>query len=141
MSGFLRVEADKAGPSAVGILVPPAKRTFVILRPRAVPIDLLVCRSAQDPRFADLAHDEASAAAQALWRALNNWDGVAGLTVGEGRLSFLVGGFLLLACLRVPGQPYAPMAATAEDADRLRSALCPAGGREVYFNMRFFERA
>ncbi|MGL4551303.1 MAG: hypothetical protein ACRC33_08950 [Gemmataceae bacterium] len=141
MSGYHRVEADRAGPSAVGILVPPAKRTFVILRPRSVPVDLLVCRSPEDPRFADLAHDEASAAAQGLWRALNSWDGSAGLAVADGRLSLQVGGFLLVACARTPGQPYTPLPATPDDAERLRAALCPGAGREVYFNMRFFERA
>lgn len=143
MARYRRVEADQAGPAAVGILVPPARRTFVILRPRATPWDLLVCRGPDDPRFADLAHDEASAAAQGLFRALREWDGVAGVGVRDGRLFLAVGGFALLACARVPGQPYAPVAATEPDADLLRSGLAAAAGeeRELYFNMRFFERA
>ncbi len=34
MGSFRRVEGEEAGPDALGILVPPGKRTFVILRPR-----------------------------------------------------------------------------------------------------------
>src|SRR3954462_12853984 len=111
MARYRRVEADQAGPAAPGIPVPPARRTFVILRPRATPWDLLVCRGADDPRFADLAHDEASAAAQGLYRALREGDGAAGVAVYEGRLRLAVGGFVLEACARLPGQPYAPFAA------------------------------
>lgn len=140
MVGYYRVEADQAGPLALGILVPPAKRTFVILRPRVISLDLIISRNPNDPRFADFSHDEACATAQALWRALNSWDGQEGLRVSEGRLSFVVGGFVLIACARTPGLPYQPLAATEADLERLRDALCPSGGREVYFNVRFFER-
>jgi hypothetical protein len=142
MNHFIRVEADQAGPTALGILVPPAKRTFVILRPRALELDLVVCRSSDDSHFADFAHDEASAVAQSLWKHLRDWDALSGFSLHQGTLRFALGGFLLVACPRIPGQPYHPLPATDADLVALREAISPGeAGREVYFNMRHFERA
>jgi hypothetical protein len=145
MNAYIHVEAQAAGPVALGILVPPAKRTFVILRPRALAVDLVLCRGADDHRFADLAHDEASAAAQALWRALRKWDGRSGLSVIQGHICLQFEGLVLVACQRCPGQPYAPMDARPADLIALEEALAPETangvGREVYFNMRHFERS
>jgi len=145
MNAYVHVEAQAAGPVALGILVPPAKRTFVILRPRALAIDLVLCRASNDHRFADLAHDEASAAAQALWRALRNWDGRSGLALIQGHACLQLEGLVLVACQRFPGQPYVPLEARPADLVALEEALAPelAGGvgREVYFNMRHFERS
>src|SRR5438309_393958 len=91
MGTFRRVEADQAGPAALGILVPPSKRTFVILRPRSLAWDLVLLRPGEELAFRDLAHDEASAAAQALYRLLREWacGGAGGLDAaphpgGEG---------------------------------------------------------
>lgn len=136
MGTFRRVEAEAAGPDAVGILIPPAKRTFVILRPRALPWDLLVCRSPEDLSFADLAHDEASACAQGLYRALRS-EAVVIEPVATG-VRVCVGEFALVVCGRVPGKAYQPVAAVDE---RLRAVLCPVGEQEVYFNTRFFGAA
>jgi hypothetical protein len=136
MGTFRRVEADRAGPQALGILVPPGRRTFVILRPRALPWDLLVCRD--DGAFREMSHDEASACAQALERALR---GGASVEV-EGTAVVRAGGLSLVACVREPGRPYAALECRAETAgdvaERLRAALCPEGEQEVYFNVRFF---
>ena len=141
MGLFHRVEAEQAGPTALGILIPPAGRTFVILRPRAMTFDLLLCRSAEDPTFHALTHDEASAAAQSLYRGLR--DGLARVEA-LGHLRVYVGSLSFVACARVAGQPYAPLAPDPADAealgDQLRGFLCPAGEQEVYFNTRFFER-
>jgi hypothetical protein len=140
MAAFRRVEAERAGPDALGILVPPARRTFIILRPRALPWDLLLCRGADDLTFRDLAHDEASAAAQGLFRALR--EAPARVEVVADAVRVLAGAFALVACPRQPGRPYAPLAgASAEAVARLLAALCPPPGeeREVYFNMRHFE--
>lgn len=63
MGVFSRVEADRAGPDALGILVPPSRQTFLILRARNLPTDLVLTRD--DDTFQVLTHDEASAAAQA----------------------------------------------------------------------------
>ena len=139
---FRKVEAEQAGPAALGILIPPAKRTFVILRPRALPWDLLLCRGAEDLTFAELSHDEASAAAQGLFRALR--EGAAAVeevTAPEGtRLRVTVAHFTLVACPRVPGRPYAPLAGGGAARAALAALLAPAGEQEVYFNTRFFER-
>jgi hypothetical protein len=140
MGTFRRVEADRAGPCALGILVPPGKRTFVILRPRALPWDAVLCRSADDLTFAQLSHDEASAAAQGLFRALRDQEEIVFGTAGT--LHILVGPFALALCPRDPGQPYTPLSpADAPDAaERLTAVLSPQGEQEVYFNVRFFER-
>src|SRR5688500_17181821 len=114
MGSFRRVEGEKAGPEALGILVPPGKRTFLILRPRSLPWDLLMCRGPDDLSFVQLAHDEASAAAQGLYRALRDWaaGGPGSIeTVGAG-VRVVIGPFALVVCPRTPGQPYAPLLPT-----------------------------
>jgi hypothetical protein len=138
MGSFRRVEADQAGPAALGILIPPAQRTFVILRPRALAFDLLLCRGAGDPAFHSLGHVEASAAAQSVYRGLR--EGLARVESG-GHLLAHVGPLCFVACERVEGRPYVPLAPGPADAVALEGYLCPAGEQEVYFNTRFFERA
>jgi hypothetical protein len=151
MGSFRRVEGEQAGPDALGILIPPSRRTFVILRPRGLPWDLLLARG-EDLKFRELSHDEASAAAQGLFRALRDWAGGGGgaIDVQAGPDGFLlvarIGPFLLLVCVRRPGQPYAALVCPEADAraaaERLAGVLCPPGQaeQEVYFNTRFFER-
>lgn len=145
MTTYTHVEAHAAGPFALGILVPPARRTFVILRPRALAVDLVLCRTIEDHRFADFAHDEASAAAQGLWRELRQWDGRTGMTLIAGHACLQLGPFTLVACRRDPGQPYAPLEARPADLVALEEAIGPdrgdGVGRDVYFNMRHFERS
>lgn len=149
---FRRVEGEQAGPDALGILVPPGRRTFVILRPRSLPWDLVVCRGPHDLTFADFPHDEASACAQNLFRALRAWgtDSSASIdfvpTSAGSFLRVLLGAYALLVCPRQPGRPYVPLVCSEVPADPgiglLRDILCPPMGREqeVYFNVRFFER-
>jgi hypothetical protein len=153
MGTFRRVEGEHAGPDALGILVPPGRRTFVILRPRALPWDLLLCRGPAELVFRDLAHDEASAAAQALYRALRAWTAggpgaVEAVETSEGhRVRVVLDPFALVACAREPGRPYVPFTATASEAAlaaaRITAALCPGEGaeKELYFNVRYFERS
>jgi hypothetical protein len=152
MGSFRRVEAEQARADALGILIPPARRTFVILRPRGLPWDLLLAGPDEERKFRELAHDEASAAAQGLYRALCNWagggPGLIDVLAGEGGWQVLVrvGPFLLLVCPRLPGQAYVPLVCAEADAraaaERLGLVLCPPGSaeQEVYFNTRFFER-
>src|SRR5262245_30294231 len=122
MGSFRRVEGEQAGPAALGILIPPSRRTFVILRPRGLPWDLLLCRDAETADFRELAHDEASAAAQALFRALRAWaeGGPGAIEVLPGmdgcRLQVQIGPFALVACLRRPGLPYEPVVCPEDDA-------------------------
>src|SRR5262245_1950159 len=148
MGSFRRVEGDQAGPDALGILIPPGKRTFLVLRPRALPWDLVLCKSAEDLGFVQMAHDEASAAAQGVFRALR--DQVAGSIVpvpldDGGQLRVHLGTFVFVACLRLAGQPYAPLVGPdhEEAAALLSEVLFPAAtacDQELYFNVRFFER-
>src|SRR5947209_6892925 len=146
MGTFRKVEAEQAGAEALGILIPPARRTFVILRPRSLPWDLLLCRG-EEAAFREMGHDEASASAQAIFRALR--DGATAEAVvrpGGCWLRVTAGPFVLLACERRPGQPYAVRTFAAGEAEAAASALrrvvCPAEGeeQELYFNVRFFEK-
>jgi hypothetical protein len=153
MGAFRRVEADQAGAAALGILVPPSKRTVVILRPRSLPWDLVLLRDANAAGFRELAHDEASAAAQALYCGLRE------AATGACRLLVeavvrpdgcwvraVVGTLAFLACPRRPGQPYQPLLCAEADARAHAAALAgvlrPAEGseQELYFNTRFFDR-
>jgi hypothetical protein len=154
MGSFRRVDGGDAGPRALGILVPPARRTFLILRPRALSWDLLLLRQPGSRAFRQLAHDEASFAAQGAYRALGEWS--AG---GEGRVEVVadpqgpgfwvratLGALSFAACPRVPGQPYQPLVCAEYETARtaalaLAGVLHPPEGaeQEVYFNTRFFE--
>ena len=61
MSHFRRVDDERAGSAALGILVPPSRRTFVILRPRSLEWDLPLIRA--DGAFHDMSREEASVVA------------------------------------------------------------------------------
>jgi hypothetical protein len=151
-----RVEANRAGPAALGILLPPGPRTVLILRPRALPWDLLLVRGGAGGEtgtpFLHLQRDEGPAMADGLLRALERWG--AG---GPGRVEAVfapdgagywvqadIGAFPLIACERRPGQPYRPVAfdtpAGAEAAAAaLAAAACPRDmAVEVYLNTRHF---
>jgi hypothetical protein len=150
MAAFRRVDDAQAGPTALGILVPPSRRTFLILRPRSLAFDLVLLRQADDTLFRELSHDEAAAAAHHLHRAL--LDGAVGgveVVTNPDDGSWLrakVGSLFLIACRRAPGKPYAPLffadAEAAQDAvARLTAILCPPAGteQELYFNTRHFQ--
>jgi hypothetical protein len=152
MAAFRRVEASQAGPTALGILIPPSRRTFLILRPRSLSFDLICLQRPDATHFRELAHDEATAAAHQLYAGLRERaaDGVKiqidALPADDGLwLRVQVGPMYLIACARQPGKPYAPLlfadAAEAEEAEsQLAALLCPTAGREqeVYFNTRHF---
>jgi hypothetical protein len=76
-SAFRLVDGDRAGPRAVGLLAPPGRRTLVIVRPRALPWDLLVVhshpRTGPTTAFRDFGRAEAAAATEGLCRALDEW--------------------------------------------------------------------
>jgi hypothetical protein len=156
MPPFRRVEDCRAGPHALGILVPPGRRTVVILRPRAVSWDLLALRPGEGPgphaAFCEFSREEAAGVARQVQRTLEQaaCDGgtpveaVAGPVHGY-RVCVRAGGYTWLACPRVPGQPYRTMEfATLDEAcdaaARLAQFLCPAAeaGQEYYFNTQNF---
>jgi hypothetical protein len=150
------VEDADAGPHAVGILVPPGRRTVVILRPRALIWDLLLtdeCVSLAGPPFRELSPWEAAEAARGIFHALEEWfsGGPGGMKTqlspaGDGYwVRARAGPFTLLASLRVPGQPYRPLNFKSamdakEAAATLATVLFPTVDREqeIYFNTRHF---
>jgi hypothetical protein len=155
MCPLRRVEDQRAGSSALGILVPPGRRTFLIVRPRSLPWDLLLLRADSPSGFRELHHEEANSLAQELYHALGNWsDSAAGhieeVASPDGSgfwLRVRVGPFALLACGRTPGQPYHPLVFSDSElaliaAGQLRKILRPPRDveQEVYFNIRHFAR-
>ncbi len=155
MSAFRRVEGPEAGPAALGVLAPPGRRTYLILRPRALPWDLVLLRPADASVFHEMDRDEATATAAELVRALEAWAGgepgrveAASAPRGLGLwLRVHAGPFSLLLCPRTPGRPYeaerfADDAAARAAADDLTAILRPTPGalQELYFNTRHFGR-
>jgi hypothetical protein len=157
MTALRRVFGDKAGPNALGILVPPGARTTLVVRPRALPWDLLPIAPAEDViRFCDFSAAEAEAAAEGFAQALDEQSTRGGSACEIARapgspgfcLRATIAAFHLIACPRLPGQPYRPMVwATIEEASdaaaALKDVLCPPAGarQEIYFNSRHFARS
>jgi hypothetical protein len=157
MSAPRRVFGNQAGPTAVGILVPPGVRTVVVVRPRSLPWDLLLVEVDDTViRFREFDRSEAEAAAQALGQAFDEWSTQAGgrceALPAPGSPGYCVcvelEQYRLVACPRFPGKSYRPMVwATAADAmaaaDALRAVFCPPPGtpQEIYFNSRHFTRS
>lgn len=153
MCPLRRVEDHRAGPSALGILVPPGRRTFLIVRPRALSWDLLLLQPGSAAAFRETPHGEADRLAHELLLALRHWsEGGSGhveeVACPDGRgfwVRVRVGPFALLACGRQPGRPYEPL--TFADADTALSAAAQLRGilrppqnveQEVYLNTHHF---
>jgi hypothetical protein len=154
---FRRVEARSAGAQALGILVPLGPQTLVILRPRALPWDLLPARwdgdSASTPVFCQFGRDEAAGVARRLQQALER--GVASginpvQTVGDARgehfqVWLRSEEYVWLVCRRAPGQAYRPAIFASHDealreAERLTPIVWPdaEAQQEYYFNTQQF---
>jgi hypothetical protein len=158
MSAIRLVEGDRAGPAAVGILVPPLRRTFLIVRPRSLSFDLLVLAEANGTAFREFDRDQASRAGEALFDTLGAWSSrgcieesavppTADSAPGGFHLRVHVGPFHLIACERRPGQPYMPLqftdpACLRDAVTHLSRLLCPPPGveQEFYLNTRNFQR-
>lgn len=155
MCPLRRVEDHRAGPSALGILVPPGQRTFLILRPRALAWDLLLLQPGSLNAFRELPHREADRLAHQLLQALGQWsEGASGHVEevacpesGGFWVRVRVGPFDLLMCGRHPGRPYQPL--TFPDAEtalaaatQLRGILRPPVNvdQEVYLNTLHFQQ-
>jgi hypothetical protein len=151
MSPFRHVEGDRAGSSALGVLVPPAKRTFLILRPRSLPFDLLLVANPSTALPHVLRRAEASAAVRRLLQILNEggWflpDRVEARPAPDGQGLWLwadVEDFAFLACAREEGKPYKPLVysdvlAADAAAAALAAVLRPtAAGQELYVNTNY----
>ncbi|MFO0969464.1 MAG: hypothetical protein U0793_28230 [Gemmataceae bacterium] len=154
---FRRVEAQRAGANALGILIPPGKRTVVIVRPGALDCDLLPARWSGDPSqapvFCDFTRDEAPTVARRLLtfleetapRGLNPLE-----TFGKApcfQIWLRSPDLFWIVCRRVLGEPYRPRVfATREEAiatgERLARYVWPVDHQqEVYFNTQKFEDA
>jgi hypothetical protein len=153
MSRFQHVDDRRAGPEAVGILVPPGRQTFVILRPRALPWDLVLSRDGVSLNFREIYRDEAPRAVEAVKRALEAWaDGGPGeivdhSTEGGQLVRCKLGELCFIVCERLPGKPYAPHVFVDKDQARdatasLLTVLHPTPDtvRELYCNTRHFEK-
>jgi hypothetical protein len=158
MCALRLVDDDKAGPFAVGILAPPARRTFVIVRPRSLPFDLLVLADARGTAFRGFDREQASRAAGALFdtlAALAQSASPRGETTATcdsaGKDCYQVrvhaGPFHLLVCARQPGEAYSPLLFTDVQAARtaardITTLLRPPDGvdQEFYLNTRHFQR-
>lgn len=154
MCPLRRVEDHRAGPSALGILVPPGRRTFLILRPRALCWDLLLLQPDSANVFHEIPHAEADRLAHDLLRALRDWsNGASGRVEEVARpdgsgfwVRVCVGPFALLTCDRQPGRAYQPMTFTDAEsalsaAAQLRGILRPHTNcdQEVYLNTHHFQ--
>lgn len=160
MPPFRVIEAEEAGPGALGILIPPGARTLVILRPRALAWDLLLLRGytpqvpvislwevprAQGPALAEQLRLalEASAAAESV-RVFT-----AAASVGTTyRVLARVGPYHLVVCPCEPGRPYRPLVFPSEADARVAAARVaavltpgPEANQELYLNTRYFARS
>lgn len=159
MPAFRRVLGERAGPTAVGVLVPPGKRTLVVVRPRALHWDLVLAQPGADGKpgvgFQEMGRNFAGNAAQKLSQALIHWaeEGLGGAQTlpapaGEGFWVWAdIEGMLLVACPRQPGEAYRPATFASEEETRdavaqITAALRPApdANRELYTNTQHFNR-
>jgi hypothetical protein len=157
MSAFRRVDAGKAGLSALGILVPPGEQTTVIVRPRPLLWDLLPAHwngdSAAPPSFCRFGREEAAAVARRLLAALetcvaagcNPIESFGDATGRHLQIWLRTTEFFWIVCGRVPGQAYSPVAfASRTEVEQAAQQLVPfvwpgpGAGQEIYFNTQLF---
>jgi hypothetical protein len=154
MPAFRRVVDHRAGPSALGILVPPGQRTVVILRPRALEWDLLPAQSEPGAAFCAFGREEAALLARQVAQALERGAGAgpkaAAVVANPAGAGFLVRVHTLdlfwIVCLRAPGRPYQPHVFPSRDEaqaafHRLIPFLWPNADadQEYYFNTQNFD--
>jgi hypothetical protein len=157
MSAFRRVDARKAGPEALGILVPPGTTSVVILRPRSLEWDLLPLapglEHVQPAVFATCGRDAAAGLARRVQLALESAVGrephplevvCSAPDVAYG-VCARIEGRLWIVCGRAGGQAYQPLLCPSPvEADGVVQRLLPylwpkaGSGREYYFNTQAF---
>jgi len=158
MPFFCRVDARSAGPTALGILIPPGASTFVILRPRGLEWDLLPARWTGEvgcaPAFCQFTREEAARVAQRIPRALEE-----AALAGESPVQTFGNGapfqvwvrnrdLVWVLCKRQSGRPYEPaFFTTLEEANRIGQRLEPYlhpvadASQQYYFNTQSFTSA
>jgi hypothetical protein len=157
MPPFRRVASDRAGPTALGFLVPPGPKTLVIVRPRALAWDLLPARWTGDPAcapvFCSFGRDEAAGVARRLQSLLEEKvrEGSSPVqTVGDAagrhfQVWVRMKEFVWIVCRRTPAQAYQPLLFGTQDeahaAGKLIEMVVWPGGdaeQEFYFNTQKF---
>jgi hypothetical protein len=151
MTRFRQVDARSASATALGILIPPGPRTVVVLRPRALPWDLVLLRPTAD-RFWEIDEIEAALMTRRVCRTLE-----ACLTADLGRIELVPGAdriqytlrvvthaLVWLLCARDPGKPFRPLylahiEAARAVAKRVGDALSshPSAEKDWYTNLEF----
>jgi hypothetical protein len=151
---FTRIEPQHAGPTALGILVPQGAKTLVIVRPRALPWDLLPARwtgdSSQAPTFCVFTRDEAASVGRRLVKALEAATDNPVESFGDAQrqtcgIWLRTDEFVWIVCRRAQGEAYQPMTfrspeEAATEAEKLAVYLWPAADatQEYYFNTQSF---
>jgi hypothetical protein len=157
MPAYRRVDAQRAGTAALGILVPHGARTVVILRPRGLEWDLLPAHwtgaACAAPVFCQFEREEAALIARRVAQALEETARAArdpvetfGNPLGqEFQVWVRAGEYVWIVCRRVPGQAYAPVVfASSEEAENAGRCLAPffhpgpEAAQEYYFNTQNF---
>jgi hypothetical protein len=157
MPAFRRVDARRAGPDALGILVPPGLQTLVILRPRSLLLDLLPLQpgleQVQPAVFCASGRDEAAALARRVQDALTRGAGrepnpvevVCSAPPQHYGICVRLAEHLWIACQRASGEAYKPAFwPSIEEASALVARLTPLvwpsaeAGQEYYFNTQAF---
>ena len=157
MAAFRRVDASRAGPTALGILVPVGTRTLVILRPRGLEWDLLPARWNGDPscppEICGVTRDEAAQVArrlaESLEKAAETRDDPLQMASDAAGRQFQIWlravDLVWVPCARQAGQAYSPLIfATQAEATAAGEALTPYvypsrdADREYYFNTQKF---
>jgi hypothetical protein len=150
MCPFRRVDGAQAGPSALGVLVPPSRRTVLILRPRTLAWDLVLAQTGGG--FREMTREVAEHVAHQVAAALEAEEGahvepVYSLDQGGSWLRVRIGSYALTVCTRQPGQPY--QAHLFCDVELVRVAVealtallrpPPEVVQELYFNTCNFTR-
>jgi hypothetical protein len=150
MCPIRRVDGERAGASALGILVPPSRRTVLIVRPRTLAWDLVLTQPGGG--FREMNREEAEHVAFQVAAGLENSQNVTvepvySLDEGGSWLRVRIGPYSLTLCARVPGQPYKSL--LFSDTRAMRAAveavtplLCPPQGveQELYVNTHHFTR-
>ena len=159
MPSFRPVDGDRAGPDAVGILVPPGQRTLVVVRPRSLAWDLVLARrvggGGPGPGFLEMPRPEARFIVQKLEQKLV-WSAEDGsgraepvpAPQGEGYWVWIdLEPHPLVACDRSPGLAYRPsvfanLAEAWQTASAISAVLCPGpdANLELYTNTDQFQR-
>lgn len=152
---LIRVDMKLAGEKALGILVPPGAKTFVIVRPRGLPWDLLPARwtgdPTQPPQFCTFTRDDAARTARELVHALEtaSANGTSLVqTFGNAnavQIWVRTEALVWIACRRTPGEPYRPMVFPSPEearpqAEEIAAIVCPAADarQEYYVNTQSF---